>query len=541
MKATFPAETGIKTVVLLFALLGAVNVYRASTQSITYDEAVTYDAFVVGPLGNAFTGYNANNHVLFSVLAKFTTAALGPSELGLRLPSVLAGWVYFVVVFLLCRHLFGRGPIFWLAAVALACNPLVLDFLSAARGYGVALALFMVALYQVVVILVSSSSSHGGAGRGRWVVVSLALGGAVSANLTFLFPAVGLGMAALTLTAVDTLGAGRASLWRFARTTVLSLAGPGPVMAAVLLVVPLTLAEREHFTYGASGLSETVTSLVNLSVWHHPTGWYIDTVGEMVGSVVSTYLVPLTLATLFATAGIIGARAVRARKSSVLTAQDRALLLLAGTLTITLAQLVAVHYLWDVPYPLDRTGLYFVPMFVLVPPLVADRAGVWRRGSRVVRGCSLVFLSLLLSLFLAQFNMTQYGMWRFDAGTRTLYEITARWPDTGRDASFRIAASWLLRPSLNHYRFVDPTSRVVSVSDGVAGVQPTQFDFAVVTDWVWGDVELSRGVASLICTHPVSGAMLFVNRFSPAARGLDSVRRTVPPGADCEQVLRALR
>ena len=540
MKATFPAETGIKTVALLFALLGAVNVYRASTQSITYDEAVTYDAFVVGPLSNAFTGYNANNHVLFSVLAKFTTATLGPSELGLRLPSVLAGGVYFVVVFLLCRHLFGRGPIFSLAALALACNPLVLDFLSAARGYGLALALFMVALYQVVVILVSSSSS-GGAGWGRWVVVSLALGGAVSANLAFLFPAVGLGMAALTLTAIDTLSAGRASLWRFGRTTVLSLAGPGPVMAAALLVVPLTLAEREHFAYGASGLSGTVTSLVNLSVWHHFTGWYIDTVGEMVGSVVSTYFVPLTLATLFATVGIIGARAVRARKSSVLTAQDRALLLLAGTLTITLAQLVAVHYLWDVPYPLDRTGLYFVPMFVLVLPLLADRAGVWRRGSSVVRGCSLVFLSLLLSLFLAQFNMTQYGMWRFDAGTRTLYDIMARWPDTGRDASFRIAASWLLRPSLNHYRFVDPTSRVVSVSDGLAGVQPNQFDFAVVTDWVWGDVESSRDVASLVCTHPVSGAMLFVNRFSPVARGLDSVRRTIPPGADCEQALSALR
>lgn len=73
------------------------------------------------------------------------------------------------------------------------------------------------------------------------MAVSLALGGAVSANLAFLFPAVGLGMAALILTAVDTLSAGRTSIWRFGRTTVLPLAGPGPVMAAVLLVVPLTL------------------------------------------------------------------------------------------------------------------------------------------------------------------------------------------------------------------------------------------------------------------------------------------------------------
>ena len=540
VKTKLPAQTNVACVVLLLAVLGLVNVYRAWTQSITYDEAVTYDAFVVGPMSHAFTGYNANNHVLFTILAKVTTGAFGTSELALRLPSVVAGVVYFVAVFFLCRRLFGRGTVFSLATAALALNPLVLDFLSAARGYGLALALFMVAFHQVTVILVRNSSD-GAAGIYRWVGVSLALGGSVCANLAFLFPAVGLGLTALILAAFDTLGSDRASVWRFVRTTVVPLCGPGPLTAAALLVVPLGLAEREHFTYGAARLSETVASLVQRSVRHHLSDWPTDTLTASVANVEAGLLVPLALTVLLVAAGLVATRVVRARSLSSLTPQDRSVLLLTGTLSVTLAQLLAAHRLWDVPYPVDRTGLYFVPMFILALALLAENATIWRRGSTVVRRFSIVVLCLFISQFIAQFNVTQYAMWRFDAGSRTLYEIAARWPEPDRGTSFQIAASWLLRPSANHYRLVNANSRIASVSDGLAGIQANEFDFAVVSDWVWGDVDLMQDVGRLVCVHPVSGAMLFVNRASRAAHGLDAVRRSVLPGADCESVRRAQR
>ena len=220
-----------------------------------------------------------------------------PSELGLRLPSVVAGAVYFVVVFLLCRLLFGRGAIFSMTAAALALNPFVLDFLSAARGYGVALAFFMVAFHQVAVILVPNSSAAAVSSR-RWVVVSLALAASVSSNLAFLFPAVGLGLAALTLTALNSLGAGRANVLHFSRTTLLPLCGPGPLTAAALLAVPLGLAEGEHFTYGAIRLGETLRSLVDLSVRHHPSGRSIDALTAILGGVEARFLVPIALTAL---------------------------------------------------------------------------------------------------------------------------------------------------------------------------------------------------------------------------------------------------
>ena len=274
---------------------------------------------------------------------------------------------------------------------------------------------------------------------------------------------------------------------------------------------------------------------------HHPSGRSIDALTAILGSIEARFLVPITLTGLLATAGIVAARAVRARSVATLTSQDRILLLVTGTLGITVVQLLAVHRLWNVPYPLDRTGLYFVPMFILALALLAQRADVWHHGSRTVRGFALILLGILLGQFVAQFNVKQYGMWRFDAGTKTLYEITAQWPESDRDTSFRIAASWLLRPGLEYYRSVDATSRVAWVSDGLAGIQPDEFDFAIVTDWVWGDVDSSRDVASLVCVHPLSRAMLFVNRASRASHGLDLVRIGLSPEVDCERVLKGLQ
>lgn len=428
-----------------------------------------------------------------------------------------------------------------MALAALALNPFVLDFLSAARGYGLAVAFFMVALHQIVAILVRRGNvSEGTRERRRWLVASLALAGSVSSNLAFLFPAVGLGLVALMLAAFDAHGPlGRASLLQFGRTTVLPLCGPGLVTAGALLVVPFSRAKQEHFRYGADRLGETVTSLVDASLRHHPSGWLIDGLAATVGSVETKILVPLTLTALLATAAVVSTLAVRARSVAPLAAADRILLLLTGTLGVTLAELIAAHRLWDVPYPRDRTGLYFIPMFTLALALLAQTSAAWSRCSPAVRGFSLISLGVLIGQSAAQFNVTQYAMWRFDAGTRTLYEIAARWPDRDRDGPLRIAASSLLHPGLEYYRLRAP-SPVVSVSDGLVGIQPIEFDFAIVSNRVWSDVDSVRNTGTLVCVHPVSGAMLFVSRASRAARRLESVRSGSSPRAGCQSILSAL-
>jgi hypothetical protein len=60
---------GFATLVLVFTF-SLLNIYRAATQSITIDEAYTYLSFVKPTLWEIMTRYDANHHVLHSLLCK---------------------------------------------------------------------------------------------------------------------------------------------------------------------------------------------------------------------------------------------------------------------------------------------------------------------------------------------------------------------------------------------------------------------------------------------------------------------------------------
>ena len=129
---------------LAFAFLAAllaVNVYRACTQSIVHDEAYTYHVYLDAPVSTLFELYDANHHILYTFLAKLCVVVFGPTEWSLRLPSLAAGALYFFTVYRLSLLLFPETASFLLSVLLLSLNPLVLDFLVAARGYGMALAL----------------------------------------------------------------------------------------------------------------------------------------------------------------------------------------------------------------------------------------------------------------------------------------------------------------------------------------------------------------------------------------------------------------
>jgi len=81
---------------------------------------------------------------------------------------------------------FGDGFTMLLAVCLLALNPLVLDFMVAARRYGMALALWMIS----AVLLLDESIQPGSSRRTMLAGAALAL--SVTANLVFVLPAAAL-------------------------------------------------------------------------------------------------------------------------------------------------------------------------------------------------------------------------------------------------------------------------------------------------------------------------------------------------------------
>lgn len=290
-------------ILLSLAWFGAL--YRAAVRSVSIDEAYTYNLYLSQPLGQTFTLYDANNHVLFTLLARVCVNVLGASELALRLPALASGALYFWALWRLASRSLGSGWWFFLAVSLAAVNPLVLDFVSAARGYSLALSLFCLGLERLEAEKLEPAG--------------VALGFAIAANLTIAVPST----AAIMLWA-----ARQRTVW----AAMDRIALPSLAWAGVLLILPLANANRENFYAGHPTLVASIESLAAMS---------FPSIPEAVpAAVTASALLSIGLA-------------LRVRRDAA-----------AAVLMVSLA-LLALLRMAGLPYPVRRTGLYLIPQFLL--------------------------------------------------------------------------------------------------------------------------------------------------------------------------------
>jgi hypothetical protein len=504
----------IAILLLLFVL--AVNVYRAWTQSITADEAYACSLYLTGPWSQLLGPYEACHHVLYTLLSKLSISLFGLSEFTLRIPSLLGGLLYLLTIYRLARRLFGEGPVFLLATGLLSLNPLLMDYMSAARGYGLALALFLWSLYQML--------RYTDAGARQPVVspdpsllakAGIGLGLSVAANLTLLVPVAVLTVGFLAVLVADReLGgprvAGRLSLGlgRFVF--------PCIVTAFIILVLPLSKAHRSDFYVGQPSLQASLINLLALSLYHHPLSGLLAGMvpkpGFWIGFLARAY-VPLVLtATVLACVAALY-RWVRGKSFARLDCPTQFLLLGGGTLLLALAALVWAHHAFQLLYPHGRTGLYLIPLFILTALILP----VSIRGSRsgfLLAGLLVWTISLLcLAQFLAQFQTSCYGEYRFDAATKTIVGVIRQRQTRQPLRRVRVGISWVLEPSMNFYRrmynldWMEPLDRKGPDGD---------FDYYMLTEQ---DVRLikSKDLSVLYADEP-SGITLAVPGRSPVTR-----------------------
>jgi hypothetical protein len=345
-------------------------VYRAATQSISIDEAYTYDHFVSKSFADMMTAdYDANNHVLYTMLAQLSVQWFGLSELSMRIPALLGGLIFFIALFLLTRLLFPAGWIRLLILCLVSLNPFVLDFLCVGRGYGLANALFLLSLYATL---------------RRWPmpVGGVLLGLAVAANLTFVVPGI-------ALIAVQSLLLVREQGWKAVGRWVLLFVLPATAVAALFVAVPLSYGDPSSFYFGTDQPSASLKSFLEMSLYreHSP----LRDFGRSFSSTITPVIILLALLL------------VRWAFSN----------LVCGVFVTSLFGIFLAHLLFGVLYPYRRTGLYLVILFVLscgaaLQLLDGERFRWFRRGFAIIIALP------VLTLFLAQTNMRMYGEWTFD-------------------------------------------------------------------------------------------------------------------------------
>jgi hypothetical protein len=449
----------------IVGLVWLMNVYRAATQSITHDEALTYEWLVRYPWRRIFEFYDPNHHVLHTILCKLSVGWFGLSEITLRAPSLAGGGLYLVTIFRLAELSLGGTALFLPAVAALTLHPYVLDFLSAARGYGLALGCLLAALDQ----LTRCVSSGPALPVWRLRVASVWLGLSVASNLAFLFPAAGLIGAFLVVMMFTAFAQRRARLARYA----LDLIVPAVLIAGAIVVVPVTHATRGQFYYGASTLNSMVNGLVHVSFLHDRS---MRSYGEHLPG--AWYLGRAVVLAAFCAGVLVGAAIIRRRS----VAEPSALLILIeATMIGTLVLLKIAHGVFDLPYPLGRTALYWIPMLLLTIALLARPSDISPRWVSWPAWALIVFCILQ---FGRQLEVTYYADWPYDASTKHFVALVIfdrlgrvdrsngldnfdRGQHPRQDDEMRIGATWTFEPSLNFYRdryrltWIQPVERAV--------------------------------------------------------------------------------
>jgi hypothetical protein len=393
------------TLILLVALF-AVDIYRAATQGITVDEAFTYQHFVAPPFAQVMTSYDVNHHVLNSLLAKLTTSLFGTSELTLRMPSLLGGLIFLIAVRAIVLRVFSPG---WALAAfgLLSLNPFTLDYLSAARGYGLALGFLFSAFWFLL--------------QRKWYGAGICLGLAAGANLSFLYPIAGL------LAAAALVDGSRKTLVVFLERIVV----PFVVLPFVLYVLPLSRANPEQFAFSPPTLRASLWYLVTYTFARNQvplTRWVLQGC-EM--------LVVLVLA-----ASAVGWVVIRLNKPSTLL--DRLILLNAGGMLLCLAITWLAHVTVGAGYPYSRTGVYWPVMLTLGGAALVERFVRWP----ILRWTAWGLVALCLAGFVYEFETGYYEEWRFDAASKRIANLILEKAGNG---PVRIACSGILQHGLRFY------------------------------------------------------------------------------------------
>jgi hypothetical protein len=255
---------------ILLAAIFVVSVYRAITQSIGCDEAVTFQLYIAGPASAMFQHFDANHHFLNTLLMRLTTGLFGLSEFSMRLPALSGAALYLTAVYRVAGLAFGEGWTILLAVAGLSLNPLLMDFMVAARRYGIALGLWMWALALLLGALPSPREK-----RRELALAGAALGLAVTANLVFLLPALGLAaIAAFILIKakpepVEPRKKRDKSKTAEGMRPWMCFAAPIAAVALVfVLLAPVGGMTRQSFYVGGDSIRDSLTSLVRPSLQH---------------------------------------------------------------------------------------------------------------------------------------------------------------------------------------------------------------------------------------------------------------------------------
>jgi len=411
----------------IFALLWTVA--RAAVQSVTIDEADTYLSYVA-PAGPTHWSPSANNQVLNSLAMRLVTSIFGSSAITLRLPALIGAALYIAAVYCLVRLISPRRMLQWALFVCLVYSPFVMDYLVAARGYGLASAFL---LWMVVIAAHFQARDPEARKADLWRTCALiSVSGALCLCANFSF-AIADALTALGLFLWICREQRREYLKILARFTLPGLAVAYFIVGSVLLSWP-----KGQFTWGADSLLKTITSLVSASLFE-PNDYLLNPRLYHYFVHFGPFLYPLLAAFVVWRVVMLAL----GRQASPLT------MICGFALLAALACHELLYKLYGILLPFDRTAMW-VPLLFLITAGALAAAPLTSANGRTSGKALTAILVLIACYNLGCLRLTYFNEWKYDAGMKDVYAILSDYNHAY--GLTKVSTNWRYVAALNCYR-----------------------------------------------------------------------------------------
>lgn len=472
--------------IVISAILFIYAVYLASVNSYTHDESFTYLVHARLPLKDIFLNNGpapANNHLLNTLLVKFF-AIFGKNEFLGRLPGLLSYCLYLYTTILFSKRL--KSKLLQIGCfLLLNLNPFLCEFFRLSRGYGLGIGFMMLSL------CLFQKGIEEGKKRLRDLSFFIAILTVLSnfAFLTFYIPLIGFGIVFAFNRFKKNLQ-GR----KFCHTISKFIQQFWPIAGSLFLTCLFTaypilkLQKNAQLYYGGTK-----------SFWQ-------DTVKSLVESYFCGINYP-SIVTIIFYAGIASVLVLTVFGILYQVAKNGfnfkkiPLLFFGGIALLGIHFNIAQHELLGSRFLIDRTALFYMPLFVLLMFQIFQFLVDFK--NRLLNLCVKTGIILLIIFSVLHFYKSAKSpsyFWKDDSGTKRMIETLIKERQTKNYDIITLATNWNVEPSISFYKDIYDLYWLIIDKKGLAKDQ--DFDFYYFSEKERAGVE-KKGI-SIIETYIIS-------------------------------------
>ncbi len=421
---------------LLFILIGvSILLYilvKATISSFTHDESYTYLYYVHTSFMDiiSFKDWFTNNHILNSLLMKYSEQVFGSSELSLRLPNLILFCVYMIYSFLLFKN---KNLLLHIAIfLLLISNNALVDLFGLARGYGLSYGFMMMSLYHFVRYFDDKKIIN-------IILFHAAALLAILSNFTILDFYLALLLIYNIVCFMDS---------KFITHKKFNLFSANKVHILPFLIVCIILYEplrRVIFNSkldfgGKDGFFSDTVSYLNNYILH---GIQLSSTVSVIAQFIITLIVLIPF-------GIIMRKIFK--KDEIFYTKNRGLIISNFLIILISIAIILQHILFKADFPIARFSLFLFPIFMVYSGFLFLYISNYYQKFITVFALSLAFI--MSTSFVLKADFRSYSEWEYDMETATMIKkLTAFHTQSTTDSTnIKLGINWLFEPTINFYK-----------------------------------------------------------------------------------------